>query len=191
MKPRFAHDCSRCRFLSSTVVGVRPYDLYFCGASDDLLTARFGDDPSDRYTLPMAVALKMVKRGESDYMREALLIAYHIVESSSSSEVELSDGDVGKGRGVDVTPPPDPVGDLVDWTEAVRAAERAASALADVDVVGNEARGTLALVCKDAAVASDAYRFLEDHADELHLVAEKPKSRRLVYLHHHRAERGG
>ncbi len=133
----------------------------------------------------------MMKRGESDDIREAILRAYQLVENGGSFEVELSGGDAGDDRGVDVTPPSDPVGDLVDWTEAVRAAERAASAMADVDVVGNEARGTLALVCKDAAVASDVYRFLEDHADELHLVAEKPKSRRLVYLHHHRAERGG
>ena len=188
MKPRFTHDCSRCRFLGSTVVGARPYELYFCKASDDLLTARYGNDRSDCFTLPLAVARKLARRGESDYMREAILRAYHIVENGSSYEVELSDGGAGRGHGVDVTPAPDPVGDLVDWSEAVRAAERAASALADVEVVGNEAHGALALVCRDAAAANDAYRFLEDHADELHLVAEKPKSRRLVYLHHHRTD---
>ena len=93
MKPRFTHDCTRCRFLGTTIVGARLYDLYFCEASDDLVTARFGDDPSDCYTLPLAAARKMVKRGESDYMREAIVRGYQLVENGASSEVELSDGD--------------------------------------------------------------------------------------------------
>ena len=178
--PNFIHHSLDSIFLGSERVGAKVYDLYLHDVPPAALIARHGDHPSDFLELPLDRALKLSQQG--DYIPEALLIALGKWRKLKATPQQQ------EGQGMDVTPKPDALGDLIAWSDAVRAAERAASMLSDAEVVGNEKLGTLAIVCRDAAAARDAYDLLEERANELHLVAEKPTTRRLVYLHWHGAE---
>jgi hypothetical protein len=177
--PHFIHDSLDSVFLGSQGVGARIYDLYLHDASPEMLVARYGDGPSDILELPLQRAQGLARQGE--YVPEAILAALTRLKRMKVAHQH------DDGRDSDVTPKLDPVSDLAAWTEAVRAAETAASFLADAQVVGNQRRDTLALVCKDAAGAQTAYHYLEKHANELRLVAERPSTRRLVYVHYHGA----
>ena len=52
-KPRWRHNCKRCRFLGQCIGGMRFHDLYVCDNPDRpspvniTLIARFGDDGPD------------------------------------------------------------------------------------------------------------------------------------------------
>lgn len=46
-KPRFTHDCARCRFLGFTSVAGRYADLYYCGGREKTVIARYSDDGPD------------------------------------------------------------------------------------------------------------------------------------------------
>lgn len=68
MKPRFVHDCSRCKYLGSLFLRVSDcpgwYDLYSCDQSGTMPTviARYGDEGSEymsglgMHLLPLTVA---------------------------------------------------------------------------------------------------------------------------------------
>jgi hypothetical protein len=177
---RFIHHEFDCAYLGSEYIGARRYDCYLEQASPQSLVARYGDEPDECMSQPLERTLEAFKRGGD--MPEPFIVAVRLYKSLKTKGLHI----VGQGLGRDVTPRADPVGDLVAWSDAVRAAEMAAALLSDVEVVGNERRGALALVCKDTAAARDAYDLLEDRADELHLVAERPTTRWLVYVHYHR-----
>lgn len=87
------------------------------------------------------------------------------------------------GRGRDITPPPNPIGHLVAWTEQVRALERAKIIFADTDAVINYEEGICCLVCESTESAYQVYRFLSDCAEELGLLPELAENR--VFIHYH------
>lgn len=54
MKPLYQHDCTMCIYLKSAEVCQKVYDFYYCGGSDNHLSAtviaRFGNDGPDYFS---------------------------------------------------------------------------------------------------------------------------------------------
>lgn len=70
MKPRYIHDCSKCRFLGT----YKQYDLYACGNSR---IARRSDDGPDYISMSTDVIETVVRSSdEVSADTEVLLVAY-------------------------------------------------------------------------------------------------------------------
>ena|SRR5208282_4912958 len=116
-----------------------------------------------------------------------------------SDEIRIGD-DGTSNSGVEVPGrEPDPLRDLVDWTEQVIALEHAHALFPDAEAVVDDngytgpssdplapPPGWCWLLCGSQANAEQVSSYLEDHAEELNLVPNLDKRRALVYICFHR-----
>jgi hypothetical protein len=79
---------------------------------------------------------------------------------------------------------PDPIWELVCWTNDVRATERAAAVFSSLEAVIDDRQKTCWLLCGSQAGAVEVYRYLDEHAEELELIPELVKEKALVYIMH-------
>ena len=49
MKPKWKHDCDKCRFLGGVFLPYGQLDWYVCGTTDRTVVARFSDEQSDNW----------------------------------------------------------------------------------------------------------------------------------------------
>ena len=92
------------------------------------------------------------------------------------------DGTLEEGR--EVRSEPDPIWELVCWTNDVRATERAAAVFTSLEAVIDDRQKTCWLLCGSQEGAVEVFRYLDEHADELELIPELVKEKALVYIMH-------
>jgi len=80
-------------------------------------------------------------------------------------------------RGRDVTPPFDPIGELVEWTEQVRALGRAKELFPQTEQVIDYQRRATYLVCADRDHALEVFHVLDCRAEQLDLLPERAGNR--------------
>jgi hypothetical protein len=102
------------------------------------------------------------------------------------SRLGYDDGILDEGR--DIGGEPDPIWDLVCWTNDVRAIERAAAVFTSLEPVIDDKLMTCWLLCGSQEGAVEVYRYLDEHAEELSLIPELVKEKALVYVMHHSYE---
>jgi hypothetical protein len=95
----------------------------------------------------------------------------------------------------------DPLGELVSWTNEVRALERASAAFPDLEAVVDDngyfgpSLGALTiyggcwLLCGTRANAVQVFGFLAEYADELDLIPDLDEGRALIYIHARKTDR--
>lgn len=116
-----------------------------------------------------------------------------------SDEIRIGDDGTGNG-GIEVPgAEPDPLGDLVTWTEQVLALERARALCPDTEAVIDDngyygpspdhlgpSSGWCWLICGSQDKAQRTCDYLEDHAEELDLVPHLKKNMALVYISYYK-----
>jgi hypothetical protein len=102
-----------------------------------------------------------------------------------AEEVRLGFDDGTFDLGGKVGGNPDPISDLVHWTNDVIALQRASFVFPSIEAVIDDCARTCMLCCGSQNNAAEVYRYLQEHAEEMCLIPELVKEKDAVSVMYH------
>lgn len=85
MKPRYAHSCTKCRFVASIFLRHQVQDWYVCEGADPSVIARNSDHYSDYWSMPIdmvnpnRLAVTFGAKDETPFLSEMQILASFVM----------------------------------------------------------------------------------------------------------------